>query len=79
MGALAELIARLVGQPIAIQSDAGRVRPKNSEVERLLADNTLARTLLGWEPLVGLEEGLQRTIEWMREHVERYRAGVYVL
>jgi len=76
---LAQLIARLVGQPIAIETDEQRARPDKSEVECLLADNTLARTLLGWEPVVSLEEGLERTIEWMRRHLERYRAGVYVL
>ena len=79
VGDLAQLIARLVGQPIAIESDEQRVRPDKSEVERLLADNTLARTLLGWEPVVSLEAGLERTIEWMRQHLERYRPGVYVL
>jgi len=79
IGELAQLIARLVGQPIIIESEEQRVRPDNSEVERLLADNTLARTLLGWEPVVSLEEGLERTIEWVRQPPERYRPGVYVL
>ena len=73
------MIARLVGQPIVIESDEQRVRPDKSEVERLVADNTLARTLLGWEPVVSLEEGLERTIEWMRQHLERYRPDVYIL
>ena len=31
-------------------------------------DITLARTELGWEPQVSIEEGLRRTIEWFREH-----------
>ena len=79
IGELAQLIARLAGQPIAIESDEQRVRPDKSEIERLLADNTLARTLLGWEPVVSLEEGLKRTIEWMRQHLERYRPDVYIL
>ena len=76
---LAQLVARLVGQPIAIESDEQRVRPDKSEVERLLADNTLARTLLGWEPVVSLEEGLLRMIEWMQQHLARYRPDVYIL
>ena len=49
------------------------------EVERLLADNSRARTLLGWEPKINLEDGLKRTIDWLREHQGRYRTGVYVV
>lgn len=78
VGDLAGLIARLAGRPITVESDEQRVRPEKSEVERLLADNSLARTLLGWEPTVSLEDGLVRTLEWMRQHLERYRPGVYV-
>jgi dTDP-glucose 4,6-dehydratase len=79
IGELAQLIARLVGKSIAIEGDEQRVRPDKSEVARLFADNTLARTVLGWGPAVSLEEGLARTIEWIRQHLERYRRGVYVL
>jgi NAD dependent epimerase/dehydratase len=79
IGDLAQLIGRLVGQPIAVQEDAQRVRPAGSEVERLLADNRLASELLNWTPAVPLEEGLQRTIDWIREHPERYRADVYTV
>ena len=32
-------------------------------------DITLARTLLGWEPRVALDEGMKRTIAWFRERV----------
>lgn len=77
VGNLAELIARLVGRPVTVSTDPQRVRPEGSEVERLLADNAMARTVLGWSPFVSLEEGLQRTIEWMKLHLDRYRPGVY--
>lgn len=79
VGDLAQLIAKLVGKSIQIQCDEQRVRPKNSEVERLLADNRLALSLLNWKPKVSLEEGLEKTIDWMRKHMERYRPGVYVV
>jgi len=79
VGDLAQLIARLTGRDITIQGDEQRVRPGKSEVERLLADNTKARTVLGWEPKVTLEEGLTRTIAWLQQHIERYRPGVYVV
>jgi len=79
VGDLARLIARLVGKPIQIVCDEQRLRPDKSEVERLLAANGKARRLLGWEPTIGLEEGLQRTIAWLSENQRRYRPGVYVV
>lgn len=77
--ALATLVAELAGKRIVIEQEEERVRPQGSEVDRLLADNALARELLGWTPAVSLEQGLKATIEWMREHLNAYRAGAYVL
>ncbi len=79
IGDLARLIASLVGVEITIETDEQRVRPSGSEVERLLADASKACEVLGWTPQVSLEEGLQRTIDWLRDHMERYRPDVYVL
>jgi NAD dependent epimerase/dehydratase len=73
IGNLALLIARLLGKQVQIITDERRRRPEKSEVERLLADNSKAKRLLGWEPRVSLEEGLLRTIDWMREHRRRCR------
>jgi nucleoside-diphosphate-sugar epimerase len=35
--------------------------------------------LLGWQPQFGLEEGLVKTIEWLRKNHEQYRSDVYVI
>lgn len=77
--ALAQMIARLMKKKLKIETENQRVRPDGSEVERLLADNRLARELLGWEPRVGLEDGLRRTIEWIKHNSQRYRFGAYVV
>lgn len=79
IGALAALIAELTGTDAQIECDEQRLRPEASEVERLLAANDKAKDLLGWQPAVSLEDGLRATIEWIREHPERYRPGVYVV
>lgn len=79
IGQLAQLIARLVGRSITVESKQQRARPDASEVERLVADNSLARTLLQWKPEVDLEAGLALTIEWIQQHLERYRPDVYAL
>lgn len=77
IGDLAHLIAEICGADIEITEDSERVRPANSEVERLLACNKKAKELLGWEPKVGVREGLERTVDWFRDHLDRYRVGEY--
>lgn len=79
IGDLAQLISRLVGKPARIETDPARIRPTGSEVERLLADTTLAQNVLKWGPAVDLEEGLRRTIEWMTSNLDRYRPDVYAI
>jgi NAD dependent epimerase/dehydratase len=79
IGDLAELIGRLTGRPITLATEAARQRPEGSEVERLLADSQRSRSVLGWSSKVTLEEGLQRTIDWLRANLDRYRAGVYTV
>jgi NAD dependent epimerase/dehydratase len=79
IGDLAQLIGKHAGVPVDITQEAQRLRPKASEVERLLADNGLAKELLDWKPRIGLEEGLQRTINWLRDHLNRYRSGEYAI
>ena len=79
VGELAGKIIHLVGRPMKIVSDAARVRPSDSEVRRLRADNGKARAVLGWAPQVTLEDGLHRTIEWIREHAEYFEPRQYVI
>ena len=83
VGDTAKLIAELMGQKVEFTSDEQRLRPAGSEVERLWADNTLARELAGWTPLFqgvdGLSRGLQATIEWFSNpsNLSRYKVGIY--
>lgn len=74
---LAEEIITIIGKPVQIKVDTARMRPKKSEVERLLADNTKAREMLGWEPKISLHDGLETTIEWIQEHLDLYRPDQY--
>lgn len=79
IGDLAQLIAKLMGKPIEIITDSQRVRPENSEVERLLGSAEKARELLGWTPRITLEDGLSETIEWMGNHLAKYRPEIYAV
>jgi len=77
------MIAEVMNADIRIETEADRVRPHNSEVERLWADNTKAKVLLGWEPLYkgreGLKRGLDETIRWFvdPENLKRYKPDTY--
>jgi dTDP-glucose 4,6-dehydratase len=79
IGDLAKLIGKITGKPIQITTESQRVRPENSEVERLLADNARAQKLLGWKPHLSLEDGLKLTVDWIRENLAHYTPGAYVL
>ncbi len=77
IGDLAEKILEMTASPSKIVLDETRVRPARSEVERLQADNDKARRLLGWQPRVGLEEGLERTVAWLERHLRLYKSDLY--
>ena len=79
IGDLAGRIALKVGHQVEIVVEPQRLRPEKSEVLRLISDNRLARDKLGWEPQVSLDEGLDKTIAWMRLHMDLYRPGQYEL
>jgi dTDP-glucose 4,6-dehydratase len=71
------LIGRLMRVGVTIARDQERVRPENSEVERLLCDSTKLRRLTGWAPQHSLESGLQAVIDWLPQHLDRYKADWY--
>jgi NAD dependent epimerase/dehydratase len=77
IGALAEKIIQKTGRHSRIEIDPMRLRPSRSEVMRLLSDNSLAREKLGWMPSVSLDDGLDRTIAWIKANLGSYRVGVY--
>ena len=79
IGDLAKEIIHIVGKPVKIVVDPQRLRPKKSEVQRLLSDNNKAQTELEWQPQMSLEDGLARTIDWVEAHLEQFRPGVYVV
>jgi dTDP-glucose 4,6-dehydratase len=77
IGELVERIGACLGRTIEVRTDPQRVRPAASEVGRLLAGTELARSLWGWRPTVSLDEGLARTIEWVRANPHRFRVDQY--
>lgn len=83
VGDTAMLVAESMNTTIEIVSDDKRLRPENSEVERLWADNTKAKQLFGWEPKYGGREGFKRglteTAEWFSDskNLGFYKPDIY--
>ncbi|MFT4039436.1 MAG: SDR family NAD(P)-dependent oxidoreductase [Thermomicrobiales bacterium] len=77
IGELVTKVGDILGTPLEVELDPQRLRPAASEVERLIADASKARTQCGWEPRVTLDEGLRRTIEWIAAHQDTYRPAAY--
>jgi dTDP-glucose 4,6-dehydratase len=79
IGDLVELIGRRLGRRLAVETDRERIRPAASEVERLIAGTGLAQSLWGWKPRYSLEAGLDETIAWVKDHLERFRVDSYAI
>ena len=77
IGDLAAKIAAIVGADVRVVRSEERMRPAHSEVMRLLADNGKAKRLIGWTPRVSLDEGLRRTVAWIRDHPTLYDPNAY--
>ena len=70
VGEVVEMIARLSGT--GVEPDIRGTGNPEGEIDRQYVDPSKLRERLGWEPAVGLEEGLRRTLEWYREHPESW-------
>ena len=79
IGDLANELIRQINPEAKIVCDEQRLRPKDSEVERLLGNADKMRELTGWKPAYTFEQGLAATIEFLRGNMERYKPDVYNL
>lgn len=83
IGDTVRTIAELMNTEITIETEDQRKRPEKSEVDRLWADNTKARELVGWEPeyggAQGFRRGLGKTIEWFTDsgQLYQYKSDIY--
>jgi NAD dependent epimerase/dehydratase len=77
IGVLINTILTMTGNTARVVVDEQRLRPRDSEVYRLLSDNGLARKTLDWRPRMDLEHGLKETIIWIQKHLDLYRIGSY--
>ncbi len=79
VGGLVELVGEILGKQLQVEHDPRRDRPEASEVDRLVADTTRAREVLGWEPTVALRDGLRQTLEWIGAARQLPHPGAYAI
>ncbi|MCF8295992.1 MAG: NAD-dependent 4,6-dehydratase LegB [Saprospiraceae bacterium] len=74
-----ELIAQIKPEARIINEEV-RLRPENSEVNRLFGSKAKLEELTGWKPQTSLKKGLKETIEWFssEENLKGYKGGYVV-
>ncbi|GEM04726.1 NAD-dependent dehydratase [Halolactibacillus miurensis] len=77
IGQLAEELIRQINPNAKIVCDEQRLRPENSEVNRLLGSNEKIRSLTDWEPKYSFEQGLSETIAFFKNHLNQYKTDIY--
>ncbi len=77
IGDIVKLISKLMNSKIEIESVEERVRPENSEVERLNCDNSKILSKTNWKPKYNLKAGLLETIKWLKNNISLYKPEIY--
>jgi len=83
IGETAKMIAEVMDKSIEIETEDIRLRPKDSEVNRLYGDNNLIKKITDWEPqysgLDGFKKGLEITSNWFsdKKNLSKYKPNIY--
>ncbi|WP_027633911.1 NAD-dependent 4,6-dehydratase LegB [Clostridium hydrogeniformans] len=77
IGDLVKKISKIIGSDINIITEEERLRPENSEVNRLWANNTKIKGLTDWKPRYSLDEGLEETISWIKDNINYFKTDIY--
>ena len=83
IGETVKNIENILRTKAEIVTDSKRIRPKKSEVNRLISSNLKAKKLLNWSPKFkgskGFKDGLKKTIQWFskEENLKLYKANLY--
>jgi len=72
-------IKKIMKSDKEVKHELNRVRPKNSEVNRLYCDNSLIKKLTNFKINNSFEQGLLKTIEWFKnpENLKKYKTSIY--
>ena len=76
---IVKTISKILNINIEIDTDNSRIRPKMSEVDRLICDNKKLISTTGWRPKYTFREGTEETIEWFKRNLEFYKPDIYTV
>lgn len=79
VGDTLNIIKNIMHSDVEFVVDDQRLRPEKSEVNRLCCDNKKIKALTGFESMINITEGLQRTVDWFLnpENLKKYKSGIY--
>ncbi len=79
VGETLNIIKNIMQSDVEFVVDDRRLRPEKSEVNRLCCDNTKIKALTGFESMINITEGLQRTVDWFSnpDNLKKYKSGIY--
>ena len=72
-----EVAQAIANKKIEIVVDNARLRPKKSEVDRLLCNSEKIKSICNWKSQTSLEDGLKATYEWMKLNLNKYKTNYY--
>lgn len=73
------IVKNIMNSNVEFIVEQERIRPKNSEVNRLWCDNTKLKELVGFEPQYSIQQGLEETIKWFTnpDNLKKYKVDIY--
>jgi len=74
-----EKLVAITGHEAELRQDPARIRPQASEVMRLISNNSVLRNATSWKNETNIDTGLEKTVAWLRENLDRYRADRYAV
>lgn len=77
IGDTVKKIINIIGKDVKILCDDERIRPENSEVNRLWADNAKIKELTGWQPNYTIDQGLEATVDWIKNNMQYFKTDIY--
>ncbi len=77
IGDLARELIRQINPEARIICESQRLRPEQSEVNRLLGSNEKIKKITSWRPKYTLEQGIAETIIFLKENIEKYKPDLY--
>ena len=77
IGDMAKVIIAQLNPKAEIICEEERLRPENSEVNRLLGSNQKLKELTEWKQKYSFEDGIQETIKWFEQNLDKYKIDIY--